>query len=226
VKILIADDDPDILRLVGDLLEREGHVVIAAENGQDALRAFFDRRPELILLDVSMPGMDGWQVLERVREMSAVPVMMLTAQSQELDKVRGLRGGADDYVTKPFGRQELLARVEALGRRAAAVAATAPPEADQHGPLLVDHEQRLVSVDGLELALTPLEFRLMAGFSRNPRQVLSADQIIELVWGDAFTAHEQVKLIVGRLRRKLDGVLGPHVIETVRGFGYRFNPPG
>ena len=112
--ILVVDDDDDIRALVGELLERAGHVVIKAPDGESALKLFYSRKPDLVVLDVSMPGLDGWEVLNRIRELSDVPVLMLTARAEELEKVRGLRAGADDYVTKPFGRQELLARVDAL----------------------------------------------------------------------------------------------------------------
>ena len=111
--ILVVDDDDDIRALVGELLERAGHVVIKAPDGESALKLFYSRQPDLVVLDVSMPGLDGWEVLKRIRELSDVPVLMLTARAEELEKVRGLRAGADDYVTKPFGRQELLARVRA-----------------------------------------------------------------------------------------------------------------
>jgi len=115
--ILVVDDDEDIRALVGELLERAGHGVIKAPDGASALKLFYSRKPDLVVLDVSMPGLDGWEVLNRIRELSDVPVLMLTARAEELEKVRGLRAGADDYVTKPFGRQELLARVDATLRR-------------------------------------------------------------------------------------------------------------
>ena len=116
-RILVVDDDPDVRALVRTLLERSGATVREASDGREALKVFFDARPDLVVLDVSMPGLDGWETLERVRDLSDVPVLMLTARDNELEKVRGLRAGADDYVTKPFGRQELLARVTALLRR-------------------------------------------------------------------------------------------------------------
>ncbi len=222
--ILVVDDDPDILQLVRTLLERAGHSVIAARDGQEAIRRLFERRPDLVVLDIGMPGMDGWQVLERTREVSDVPVLMLTAESDELDKVRGLRGGADDFVTKPFGRQELLARVEVLLRRR--TAATHAADVTVAGAFQVDHEQRIARFGDDELKLTPLEFRLQSALAQNPKRVLPGDRLIELVWGDEYVAPEQVKLLVGRLRKKL----APHVerdpIETVRGVGYRFTPPG
>jgi DNA-binding response OmpR family regulator len=223
--VLIADDDPVIAGLVETLLDRAGFTVIHMPDGQEALRAAYDRKPDLVILDVNMPKLDGWTVLSRLREVSAVPVLMLTDEDSEMSKVRGLREGADDYVAKPFQRQELLARVEALIRRAQ-IAAPAGPEVTRSGPLEVRHDEGVVSVAGEEIALTPLEFRLLSTFVRNPRQVLSADRIVELVWRDPYTAQDQVKLLVGRLRKKLADPLGAEVIETVRGFGYRFNPPG
>lgn len=223
--MLIADDDPVIGGMVETLLGREGFTVIHKHDGQEALRAAYDRKPDLVILDVNMPKLDGWTVLSRLREVSAVPVLMLTDQIDEMSKVRGLREGADDYVAKPFQRQELLARVEALIRRSRL---TASGEADivSTGPLEVRHDEGVASVNGDELTLTPLEFRLLSSFARNPRQVLSSDKIVELVWQDPYTAPDQVKLLVGRLRKKLAGPLEVEVIETVRGFGYRFNPPG
>ena len=220
--ILVVDDDPDMRALVAELLGRAGHDVRQAENGREGLRELFSRAPDLIVLDVSMPELDGWATLERIREVSDVPVLMLTAQSGELEKVRGLRGGADDYVGKPFGRQELIARVEALLRRAAPAAAAR--EAWSDGWLEIDHARRSVRAGGEEVTLTPLEFRLLAVLTEHAGQVLSPDQLLDLVWGDAATnARESVKLYVGYVRRKL-GLRpdGGSPIETVRGFGYRY----
>jgi DNA-binding response OmpR family regulator len=224
-KVLVADDEPDILRLVSRLLTRSGYAVLEAADGVEALRAVFDHRPDAVVLDVDMPRLDGWQVLERIREVSDVPVLMLTAAAiEELDKVRGLRAGADDYVLKPFGRQELVARVEAMLRRGRPTR-TAEPEALQAGPVTIDLRQRLACVGDEELRLTPLEFKLLSAFARHPRQILGQDQIIELVWNEPYIAGDQVKLLVGRLRKKLAGRFDEDPIETVRGFGYRFTPP-
>jgi DNA-binding response OmpR family regulator len=222
--VLVVDDDPDIRGLVKELLDRQGYVVTEAANGKDALRAFFATPPDAVLLDVSMPELDGWQTLERIRDLSDVPVAMLTARGAELEKVRGLKAGADDYITKPFGRQELLARIEAMLRRAGPREEAQETYAD--GLLQVDFAERSVSVHGSEVALTPLEFRLLATFVRHPGQLLSHDQVLEQVWGDSFSAsRDQVKLYVGYLRRKLEGAgADPTVIETVRGFGYRYRP--
>jgi DNA-binding response OmpR family regulator len=222
--ILVVDDDADIRTLVAELLQRAGHGVIQAPDGESGLKLFYAQQPDLVLLDVSMPGLDGWEVLTRIRELSDVPVLMLTARAGELEKVRGLRGGADDYVTKPFGRQELLARVDAALRRGRNDQQPEQTYADDF--LTVDFAQRQVRAGGVDLTLTPLEFRLLGAFVRNQNQVLSHDQLLELVWGDARSAdRDQVKLYVGYLRRKLGtGAAEESPIETVRGFGYRYRP--
>ena len=226
-KVLVVDDDEDIRSLLRVLLERAGAVVFEAPDGRDGLREFHARRPDLVILDVSMPEIDGWQMLDRIRDMSDVPVLMLTARADELERVRGLQAGADDYVVKPFGKQELIARVQALLRRAARGGRT--QEADSYGDdyLTIDWGQRRVVVGDREVQLTPLEFRLLSTFVRNPRQVLSREQLLELVWGDAYgVGGDQVKLYIGYLRRKLDPDTPDSVpIETVRGFGYRYSAP-
>jgi DNA-binding response OmpR family regulator len=219
-RILVVDDDEDIRMLLRELLQRAGFEVLEEGNGRSALRAFHTARPDLVLLDVAMPELSGWETLERIRELSDVPVLMLTAKDAEADRVRGLRSGADDYVTKPFARDELLARVEALLRRAAPRDEPASSYAD--GLLAVDFAQRTVSVQGREVPLTPLEYNLLAAFVRHPNQVLSHVQLLELAWGDSSdVSRDQVKLYVGYLRRKLGGE-GDSPIETVRGFGYRY----
>jgi DNA-binding response OmpR family regulator len=224
-RVLVIDDDADIRGLVTELLERAGLSVEQAEDGRSGLRALHKTPPDLVVLDVSMPDLDGWQTLERIRDLSEVPVLMLTARGEELERVRGLQAGADDYVVKPFGRQELLARVQALLRRAGREASQLQEHyMDDH--LTIDFAQRAVLFDGRAVSLTPLEFRLLAAFVRHPRQVLSREQLLELVWGDAYgVSGDQVKLYVGYLRRKLapeDPAGVP--IETVRGFGYRYRP--
>jgi DNA-binding response OmpR family regulator len=225
-RVLVVDDDDDIRRLVRTLLERTGASVRDAGSGRDGLREFHSWRPDLVVLDVNMPDLDGWTVLDRIRDMSEVPVLMLTARGDELERVRGLQSGADDYVVKPFGKQELVARVQALLRRAARGTAEAETYADAH--VTIDWPQARVTVDGREVQLTPLEFRLLSTFVRHPRQVLSRDQLLELVWSDALgVGGDQVKLYVGYLRRKLDpDARSSSPIETVRGFGYRYAPPG
>jgi DNA-binding response OmpR family regulator len=226
-RVLVVDDDDDIRGLLRTLLERAGAVVYDAPDGREGLREFHARRPDLVILDVAMPAMDGWQVLDRIRDMSDVPVIMLTARADELERVRGLQAGADDYVVKPFGKQELVARVQALLRRVARSGRTAEVDSYGDGFLTIDWGQHRVLVDEREVQLTPLEFRLLSTFVRNPRQVLSREQLLELVWGDAYgVGGDQVKLYIGYLRRKLCPDAPDTVpIETVRGFGYRYAAP-
>jgi DNA-binding response OmpR family regulator len=223
-RVLVIDDDDDIRGLVVTLLERTGITVHDSANGRDGLREFHAWRPDLVILDVSMPELDGWNVLERIRDMSAVPVLMLTARGDELERVRGLQAGADDYVVKPFGKQELVARVQALLRRAAQGAPHDEQESYADSYLSIDWGQRRVTVGEREVQLTPLEFRLLSTFVRNPRLVLSREQLLELVWGDAYgVGGDQVKLYIGYLRRKLEPTAPEQApIETVRGFGYRY----
>jgi DNA-binding response OmpR family regulator len=226
-RILVIEDDEHVRALVKELLGHAGHDVAEAADGRSGLRVLHATRPDLVLLDVSMPDLDGWQTLERIRDLSDVPVIMLTGRADELERVRGLQAGADDYVTKPFGRQELLARVHALLRRAGQ-----RPDADQSETyddrlLSIDFGRRGVTYDGRDVTLTPLEFKLLSTFVRHPRQVLSREQLLELVWGDSLgVSTDQVKLYVGYLRRKLDpGAPDSVPIETLRGFGYRYRTP-
>ena len=221
-RILVIDDDDDVRTLVKTLLSRAGHDVREAGDGRAGLREFFASPADLVVLDVSMPELDGFETLARLRDLSDVPVLMLTARDAELERVRGLAGGADDYVAKPFGRQELVARVQALLRRSGARDAEQTTYAD--GYLTIDFAQRVVTVRDRDIQLTPLEFKLLATFVRHPNQVLSRDQLLELVWGDAYgVSPDQVKLYVGYLRKKLAPDASDEVpVETVRGFGYRY----
>jgi DNA-binding response OmpR family regulator len=223
-RVLVVDDDSDIRLLVEELLSGAGYVVESAADGRAALRAFHAIPADIVVLDVSMPELDGFETLERLRDLSDVPVILLTARSGEIDKVRGFRAGADDYVVKPFGRQELLARIEALLRRR-----PQSSHADNYddGVLAIDFASRSVVFGGLPVRLTPLEFRLLAAFARHAGQVLSADQLIDHGWGhSAGVSRDQVKLYVSYLRRKLGSAPdGSSPIETVRGFGYRYRPP-
>jgi len=222
-RVLVVDDDDDIRLLLEELLRGAGYSVDTAQDGRAALRVFHANPCDLVILDLSMPELDGFETLERLRDLSDVPVILLTARSGEIDKVRGFRAGADDYVVKPFGRQELIARIEALLRRA--------PEAThlEHyddGAISIDYERRLVLCRGLPIQLTPLEFRILDALVRHADRVLSADQLVEHGWGHtAGVSREQVKLYVSYLRKKLGQADGFQPIETVRGFGYRYVPP-
>lgn len=223
-RILVVDDDDDIRGLLRALLERAGHEVVDAPDGRAGLRELYSGSPDLVILDVAMPGLDGWATLERIREVTDVPVLMLTARDAELERVRGLMGGADDYVVKPFGRQELVARVDVLLRRPRGEAAQ---ETYADARLSISFAQRAVRFDEREVMLTRLEYKLLCAFVQHANQVLSQDQLRELVWEDNIaTSRDEVKLYVGYLRRKL-APDAPQAtpIETVRGFGYRYRPP-
>jgi DNA-binding response OmpR family regulator len=216
----VIEDDPDIRALVAELVGRAGMQASEAGDGRAGVRAFFEGRPDLVVLDIGLPGLDGWEVLGRIRDLSEVPVLMLTAEGEQVQKVRGLDGGADDYVTKPFGREELVARIQALLRRRAS-AGSDKEEVLEDGSVTVDGAGRRVEVDGKEVALTPTEFRLLAFLMRNRNQVVSQPQLLEEVWGNADADPHQVRLYVSYLRRKLNEA-GVDPIETVRGFGYRY----
>jgi DNA-binding response OmpR family regulator len=223
--VLVIEDEPDIARAVAAVLASGGLEVLTAGDGRAGLRSFHTGRPALVLLDIGLPVLDGWAVLDRIRELSNVPVLILTSRSLEADKVRGLRAGADDYVTKPFGNAELLARVEALLRRRRAAAEPAGDVYDD-GLVRVTFGGREVRVAGRPVSLTPIEFRLLAALVRHPNQVLSPDQLLAQAWQDpAGVGPDRVKFAVMRLRRKLgpDGADGR--IEAVRGFGYRYRRP-
>ena len=222
ISVLVIEDEADIRQLLRTLLEREGYTVAEALEGRDGVRQFHQSHPDIVILDVGLPDLDGWQVLERIRDMSDVPVLMLTALGTERDKVRGLNSGADDYLTKPFSRVELLARLQAVGRRQ--ISKGEPVTTFDDGTLHIDFAHQEVTVDGQTIILTPTEYRLLATLARHQGQVLSSDQLIELAWDDpSGLAPSRVKYAVLRLRRKLgwdEGDEGP--IETVRGFGYRY----
>jgi DNA-binding response OmpR family regulator len=223
-RVLVIEDDADIAFGVRTVLGRNGFEVTTAAEGPEGLRVFHSERPDIVVLDVGLPKMDGWTVLERIRELSGVPVLMLTSRGQEADKVRGLRGGADDYLTKPFGTAEFVARVQALLRRQHA--ADQSPEAFEDGHVQVNFLTHAVRVNGAAVELTPTEFRLLAALVRHPGQVLSPVKLLELAWSDPLgIGPDRVKYSVMRLRRKLGTQAdGDSPIEAVRGFGYRYRP--
>jgi DNA-binding response OmpR family regulator len=222
-RVLLIEDDADIALGVHTMLSRNGFAVTTAGDGREGLRAFHGERPDLVILDVGLPEMDGWTVLERIRELSEVPVLMLTAHGQESDKVRGLRTGADDYVTKPFGNAEFVARVRALLRRAGSSEQPAEDVYDD-GRVRVNFAAHEVLADGVAVELTATEYRLLVTLVRHRGQVLSAVRLLDLVWNDPVgIGPERVKYSVMRLRRKLGATSGADSpIEAVRGFGYRY----
>jgi DNA-binding response OmpR family regulator len=222
-RVLLIEDDPDIALGIRTVLAKNGFEVTAAGNGREGLRAFHGAPPDAVVLDIGLPEMDGWTVLERIRDLSDVPVLILTANSLETDKVRGLRGGADDYLTKPFGNAEFVARVQALLRRHQA-AGQQLPEFYDDGVVQVNFATQEVIVDGEPVGLTPTEYRLLAALVRHRGQILSPVKLLELAWSDPFgVGPDRVKYSVMRLRRKLGTDSGPGApIEAVRGFGYRY----
>ncbi len=221
-RVLLIEDDQDITLAVSTVLGRSGFTVAAAADGRDGLRAFHDQRPDIVILDVGLPEMDGWTVLERIRELSGVPVLMLTAHGQEAEKVRGLHAGADDYLTKPFSSAEFVARVQALLRRSPGAAEQAAEVFDD-GTVRMNFAAHEVAVAGEPVELTATEYRLLAVLVRHRGQVLSPVKLLELAWSDPFgVGPDRVKYSVMRLRRKLGGTDAESLIEAVRGFGYRY----
>ena len=228
--ILTIEDDADIRLLLRTVLGREGYAVREAESGREGLRTFHETRPDVVILDIGLPDLDGWQVLERIRDMSDAPVLVLTARSSEADKVRGLNAGADDYLTKPFSHVELLARLQAIRRRRPP-AAPARARFDD-GRVRVDFIQQQAYLDDQPVVLTPTEYRLLSALVRHAGQILSADQLVELAWDERpalgperpSLGPERVKYAVLRLRRKLGWESETSPLRTVRGFGYRYEP--
>jgi DNA-binding response OmpR family regulator len=229
-RVLVVDDDELVRAVLRRVLETSGAAVREAETGEDGLRALYDGRPDVVVLDIGLPGLDGWQVLERIRQLTDVPVVMLSARDDELEKVRALRAGADDYVTKPFGGPELVARLQAHLRRARprGRAGSSGDELRPYrdGALAVDFVHAEATVDDRPVALTPREFRLLAALVGQAGRTLSAEQLLELAWDDPAGDPRRVKVYVGYLRGKLaEAGLEPSPVETVRGFGYRYRPP-
>jgi DNA-binding response OmpR family regulator len=222
-RVLLIEDDPDIVLGVRTVLGRSGFEVTTATAGREGLRLFHSERPAIVVLDVGLPEMDGWTVLERIRELSRIPVLMLTSHGRESDKVRGLRAGADDYLTKPFGNAELIARVQALLRRSLGPQQPGAEVYDD-GRIRVSFAAHEVTVDGKAVELTATEFRLLAALIRHRGDVLSPVKLLELAWSDPFgVGPDRVKYSVLRLRRKLGTSADEHSpIEAVRGFGYRY----
>jgi DNA-binding response OmpR family regulator len=230
-RILVADDEAEIRRLLRLYLEREGYAVDTASGGAEALDLFAARRHDLLILDLMMPGLDGFEVCRRVRAVSAVPVLMLSAKDAEADKVSGLTLGADDYVTKPFSRAELVARVKALLRRAEIGAKSAALIADDEVPVTlslhgisVDLARHAAIKDGAPLVLPLKEFDLLVFFMRHPGRVFTRDALFRAVWGESAVDEENtVTVHIRRLRTKIErNPSEPELIRTVRGIGYSF----
>jgi two-component system, OmpR family, alkaline phosphatase synthesis response regulator PhoP len=223
-KILVVDDEEHIIELVELYLEKEGYRVTSALDGDAAVEKFLSEKPDLLVLDIMLPGKDGLEVLREIRKTSQVPVIMLTARESEVDKVVGLELGADDYLTKPFSPRELVARVKAVLRRSKPPAEEAEELLERQG-LTMDSRRRRVEVDGVgEVELTAKEFDLLHVLASNPGIVLTRDRLMEKVWGYEYVGDTRtVDVYIRHLREKLaDNAESPRFIETVRGVGYRF----
>lgn len=227
VKVLLIEDDPAILRMVQYLLTDEGMTAVTARNGLEGLRCFYATRPDLVILDLMMPELDGWETCQRIREMADVPILMLTARGQDEDMVRGLSTGADDYMVKPFSPEVLVARIHALLRRTGWAKEAETPVVFSDERLQIDLEARRVTVAGKPIRLTATEFQLLAYLVANAGRVLTFRQILENVWGWEYQDDTQfARLYTWRLRQKLEqDPKHPNYILTEYGVGYRFEKP-
>jgi DNA-binding response OmpR family regulator len=221
-RVLIVEDEPEFAGLLELWLSRAGYQTIVARTGNEALRRFYDQHADLVVLDVAVPGLDGWQVLERIREFSRVPILMVTARSSEADRIRGLKLGADDYITKPLSFPELLARVEAALRRASTLAPDQPHRL-RHRALIVDLDEHRVRIGEHEVKLTPTEFRLLTHLVERAGQLVPHRATLTAVWGTGYTSDVHLlRMTIRNLRVKLDAAApdDPY-ITTEHGLGYR-----
>jgi two-component system KDP operon response regulator KdpE len=224
-RVLVVDDEPQITRVLRTVLTSQGYQVRTAAEGESALSSFAEWRPELVITDLYMPHMDGIELCRRIRAMSTVPIIVLSVKGEERTKVEALDSGADDYVTKPFGIDELLARVRAALRRGPGDTDVASFDA---GDFRVDLEARRVHVRGQEVRLTPKEFELFVYLARHPNRVVTHRTLLEAVWGEASQEQpEYLRVFMGQLRKKLEpDPSNPRYLVTEPWVGYRFNPNG
>jgi DNA-binding response OmpR family regulator len=222
--ILVVDDEPQIVRLLRAYLEEASFRVVIASDGEQALYVARHEKPDLVVLDLLMPRMDGLEFTRRIRRERDVPIIMLTARAEETDRIVGLELGADDYVTKPFSPREVIARVRAVLRRAQAP--PEPPSVLRTGPLIMDRATHTVTVSGQPVNLTPTEFGILESLMTTPGRVFRRDELLETVQGVAFEAYERtVDAHIKNLRRKIEpDPAHPRYVLTVRGIGYRINP--
>jgi len=226
-QILLIDDDPSLHRLLGQYLEESGYEVLHAGGADEGLRAMYEHRPDLVLLDVMMPGMDGWEVGRRMRALSDLPLIFLTAKGETADRVMGFKLGADDFVAKPFSFAELTARIEAVLRRAAAGSGEPEPSATvtTRGRFTLDGRRRLLLIDGTPTSLTPIEYRLAEAFMNQPGVVLSPQQLAHSVWSTDTPDASYIRRYVFHLRQLIEpDPSKPRYLLTERGFGYHFEP--
>jgi DNA-binding response OmpR family regulator len=222
VRILIIDDDRTLLTLLSDYLVKEGLSILTAGSGGEGLGTIEDHPPDLVILDVMMPGMDGWETCERIRAGSHVPIIMLTAKGEEIDKLRGFRLGVDDYVTKPFSFAELAARVSAILARTKQT--DRPSNTTSSGDLTIDFDRRQVTLADHPVDLTPIEYKLLESLARHPNRAIPVETLLFEVWGPQYAGEiDFVKHFIWALRKKIEKDPGnPKHLITERGFGYRF----
>lgn len=222
-KILIADDDSNICELLRMYLEKEDYAVVLASDGEEALSRFEQENPDLILLDVMMPKLDGWQVCRELRKKSECPIIMITAKGETFDKVLGLELGADDYVVKPFEPKEIIARIKAVMRRTGKLASEPDKKEVSYDKLTVNMTKYELKVDGKVIDTPPKELELLFHLASNPNRVYTRDQLLDEVWGFEYYGDSRtVDVHVKRLREKLEGVSDKWCLKTVWGVGYKF----
>ncbi len=222
-KILVADDDRNICELLRIYLEKEAFTVVLAEDGEDALSKFDQEQPDILLLDVMMPRLDGWQVCREIRKKSECPIIMITAKGETFDKVLGLELGADDYVVKPFEPKEIVARVKAVLRRTGKASAENDKKEVSYDKLTVNMTKYELKVDGKVVDTPPKELELLFHLASNPNRVYTRDQLLDEVWGFEYYGDSRtVDVHIKRLREKLEGVSEKWSLKTVWGVGYKF----
>ncbi len=228
--ILVVDDDPTIRDVLERYLRREGFAVRTAADGQTALQEVRNHEPDLVVLDLMLPGVDGWEICRRLRAQSTLPILMLTARGEEYERILGLGLGADDYVTKPFSPGEVVARIQAIFRRIEMARSSLAPSAEtiRCGEMVIDPTARQATVRGRALTLTAKEFDLLHFLACHPGQVFSREQLLDQVWGYTYAGETStVTVHIRHLREKIEpDVANPRFIETVWGVGYRFNDQG
>jgi len=222
-KILVADDDKNICELLRLYLEKEGYEAIAANDGSEAVDKFNLESPDLVLLDIMMPKLDGWQVCREIRKKSDCPIIMITAKSETFDKVLGLELGADDYVVKPFDTKEIVARIKAVLRRTGKNASESDSKEVSYDKLVVNMTEYVLKVDGKSIDTPPKELELLYHLASNPNRVYTRDQLLDEVWGFEYYGDSRtVDVHIKRLREKLEGVSEKWALKTVWGVGYKF----
>jgi two-component system KDP operon response regulator KdpE len=223
-RVLVVDDEPHLLHAVQLYLEDEGFTVLTAQSGAEALRKVREQIPDAVVMDVQMPGMDGFETLQELRKVSSAPVIMLTVRGEESDKVRGLRLGADDYLTKPFSQRELVERIRAVLRRAEMPSAVPRTEIQVDDDLTIDFARNELFLRGKRVQLTPTEYRLLHQLVSNPGRVMTTESLLTRVWGWEYREEEHyVRLYISYLRQKIEpDPSHPKYILTEKGLGYRF----